>query len=113
MKKKRVPKKRPQKVTHSSFELINQNTKMQACSPVCAALGYGPQAEFDEQVARKDAEVRRRLLRPRLRRFFFCIVVIVVVFVFFLRAKRSSSRGAQRSRELFFQFETMRDALCW
>ena len=112
--KKRVPKKRPQKVTHSSFELINQNTKMQACSPVCAALGYGPQAEFDEQVARKDAEVRRRLLRPRLRRFFFCIVVIVVVFVFFLRAKRSSSsRGAQRSRELFFQFETMRDALCW
>jgi len=36
---------------------------MQACSPVCAALGYGPQAEFDEQVARKDAEVRRRLLR--------------------------------------------------
>ena len=72
--KKRVPKKRPQKVTHSSFELIKLiNTQMQACSPVCAALGYGPQAEFDEQVARKDAEVRRRLLRPRLRRrFFFC-----------------------------------------
>ena len=27
------------------------------CTPVCAALGYGPQAEFDEQVARKDAEI--------------------------------------------------------
>ena len=87
---------------------------MQACSPVCAALGYGPQAEFDEQVARKDAEVRRRLLRfcGGGASSFVSLLVVVVVVVFFLRAKRSS-RGAQRSRELFFQFETMRDALCW
>ena len=28
------------------------------CTPVCAALGYLPQAEFDEEVARKDAQVR-------------------------------------------------------
>jgi hypothetical protein len=27
------------------------------CTPVCAALGYLPQNEFDEEVARKDAEV--------------------------------------------------------
>ena len=27
------------------------------CTPVCAALGYLPQAEFDEAVARKDAQV--------------------------------------------------------
>jgi len=28
------------------------------CTPVCAALGYLPQADFDEEVARKDAQVR-------------------------------------------------------
>jgi len=27
------------------------------CTPVCAALGYLPQNEFDEEVARKDAEI--------------------------------------------------------
>jgi len=27
------------------------------CTPVCAALGYLPQAEFDEAVARKDAQI--------------------------------------------------------
>ena len=27
------------------------------CTPVCAALGYLPQNEFDEEFARKDAEV--------------------------------------------------------
>merc|ERR1712010_257502 len=27
------------------------------CTPVCAALGHLPQNEFDEEVARKDAEI--------------------------------------------------------
>jgi hypothetical protein len=36
------------------------------CTPVCAALGYLPHAEFDEEVARKDAQVRVHL-------FFFSL----------------------------------------
>ena len=68
------------------------------CTPVCAALGYGPQAEFDEQVARKDAEVRRlrRRLLPRDRwggASFFCIR-------FFLLPKSILSSPAERVKDL-------------
>ena len=47
------------------------------CTPVCAALGYLPQAEFDEEVARKDAQVRvyiflslARWMSARAQHFF-------------------------------------------
>ena len=84
------------------------------CTPVCAALGYGPQAEFDEQVARKDAEVRRlrRRLLPRDRwggASFFCIRVSIIRF-FLLPKSIVESRGAlkrSRAKARFFQFETI------
>ena len=90
---------------------------MQACSPVCAALGYGPQAEFDEQVARKDAEVRLRRLLPRddwsALRFF---VFVLALFVFFFFQSRSSSpaerlKDLEQKRVFSNSKRLMRDAL--
>ena len=40
------------------------------CTPVCAALGYLPQGEFDEEAARKDAEVR----------YVFVVVFVKCIF---------------------------------
>ena len=86
------------------------------CTPVCAALGYGPQAEFDEQVARKDAEVRLRRLLPRdgaALRFF---VFVLALFVFFFFQSRSSSpaerlKDLEQKRVFSNSKRLMRDAL--
>ena len=102
----------PQKHHEKTTQIFTNQTM---CTPVCAALGYGPQAEFDEQVARKDAEVRLRRLLPRdgaALRFF----VFVLAFVFFFFQSRSSSpaerlKDLEQKRVFSNSKRLMRDAL--
>ena len=54
------------------------------CTPVCAALGYLPQAEFDEEVARKDAQVRV----VNLDGLFFYVVSSLSLSLLLLRDAR-------------------------
>lgn len=58
------------------------------CTPVCAALGYLPQLEFDEEVARKDAEVYHSLCFCRC---FREVHLLWCIFISFLRAFLATS----------------------
>ena len=58
------------------------------CTPVCAALGYLPQNEFDEEVARKDAEVYHSLC---FRCCFREMHLLWCIFISFLRAFLATS----------------------
>jgi hypothetical protein len=58
------------------------------CTPVCAALGYLPQGEFDEEVARKDAEVYHSLC---FRCCFREMHLLWCIFISFLRAFLATS----------------------
>ena len=62
-------------------EKKNTDTRENMCTPVCAALGYLPQAEFDEEVARKDAQV----VRVHLDYFLY--------FPFFFASERSGKQS--------------------
>ena len=66
----------------------NISLKHIMCTPVCAALGYLPQGEFDEEVARKDAEVYHSLC------FCCCfreVHLLWCIFISFLRAFLATS----------------------
>ena len=65
------------------------------CTPVCAALGYLPQAEFDEEVARKDAQVRVVDLDDR----FLCVFLSLSLTI----AKRALLSAGGREKTLAYE----------